>query len=290
MASRHMDEQSLDKYFDLIRDLPLLTVEEERSNGRSWQRDRNPEGLRKLVEGNLRFVVTVARRFQGMGLDLLDLISEGNLGLVEAAKRFDPERENKFLTYAVWWVRQAIFRALTEHGNKLRLPQKVAGQLGQLNRITHRLEQDLGRAPNVQDLVQASSFTLAEVERMQQLQQTISPMSTESSLGDSDLTLADQIEQTTEPSAMAVLDQESFLAQLHQGLGMLKEKERLIIHLHFGLDGREPATLEGIGQSFIPPISRERVRQIEAGAFKKIRESRKDLLSQFLAHGFATGA
>jgi len=285
-----MDDQSLDKYFDLIRDLPLLTAEEERSNGRSWQRDRNPDGLRKLVEGNLRFVVKVAQRFQGMGLDLLDLISEGNLGLVEAAKRFDPERENKFLTYAVWWVRQAIFRALTEHGNKIRLPQKVAGQLGQLNRLTHRLEQDLGRAPNVQDLVQGSTFTVAEVERMQQLQQTINPMSTEVSVGDSDLTLVDQIEQTTEPSAMEVLEQESFLDQLHHGLGLLKEKERLIILLHFGLDGREPATLEGIGQSFMPPISRERVRQIEAGAFKKMRESCKDLLSPFLQQKFATGA
>lgn len=290
MASRHLDEQSLDKYFDLIRDLPLLTVEEERANGRAWQRDRNPEGLRKLVEGNLRFVVKVARKFQGMGLDLLDLISEGNLGLVEAAKRFDPERENKFLTYAVWWVRQAIFRALTEHGSKIRLPQKVAGRLGQLNRIAHRLEQDLGRAPNVQDLVQASTFSVSEVEHMQRLQQTISPMSTELSVGDSDLTLVDQIEQTTEPSAMEVLDQEAFLDQLKLGLGMLKAKERLIIHLHFGLDGREPATLEGIGQSFMPPISRERVRQIEAGAFKKIRESCKDLLSQFLTEGFATGA
>lgn len=289
MASRLLDEQSLDKYFDLIRDLPLLTVEEERSNGRSWQRDRNAEGLRKLVEGNLRFVVTVARKFQGMGLDLLDLISEGNLGLVEAAKRFDPERENKFLTYAVWWVRQAIFRALTEHGAKIRLPQKVAQKLVHLNRIAHRLEQGLGRAPNVQDLVQASSFSVAEVERLQLLQRTISPMSTELSLGDSDLTLVDQIEQTTEPSAMETLDQEAFLDQLHLGLGMLKEKERLIIHLHFGLDGREPATLDGIGQSFIPPISRERVRQIEAEAFKKIRESRKDLLSQFLVQGVATG-
>ena len=106
MPQRHLEERSLDKYFDSIRDLPLLTAEQERINGRLWQRDRNPEGLRMLVEGNLRFVVKEARKFQGMGLDLLDLISEGNLGLIEAAKRFDPERENKFLTYASWWVRQ----------------------------------------------------------------------------------------------------------------------------------------------------------------------------------------
>jgi RNA polymerase primary sigma factor len=124
VPQRHLEERSLDKYFDSIRDLPLLTAEEERINGRLWQNDRNPEGLRYLVEGNLRFVVKEARKFQGMGLDLLDLISEGNLGLIEAAKRFDPERENKFLTYASWWVRQAIFHALAEHGSKIRLPRR----------------------------------------------------------------------------------------------------------------------------------------------------------------------
>ena len=104
MPQRHLEERSLDKYFDSIRGLPLLTADQERLYGRMWQKDRNPEGLRMLVEGNLRFVVKEARKFQGMGLDLLDLISEGNLGLIEAAKRFDPERENKFLTYASWWV------------------------------------------------------------------------------------------------------------------------------------------------------------------------------------------
>ena len=124
------------------------------------------------MEGNLRFVVKEARKFEGMGLDLLDLISEGNLGLIEAAKRFDPERQNKFLTYASWWVRQAIFHALAEHGNKIRLPQKVAGHLVQLNRVTQRLSQALGRTPMLQEIAEAASLSIEDVERYQLLQQT----------------------------------------------------------------------------------------------------------------------
>ena len=287
MPQRHLEERSLDKYFDSIRDLPLLTAEQERINGRLWQNDRDTEGLRMLVEGNLRFVVKEARKFQGMGLDLLDLISEGNLGLIEAAKRFDPTRENKFLTYASWWVRQAIFHALAEHGSKIRLPQKVAGHLVQLNRITHRLGQDLGRTPTVQDIVDASHFTSDEVERLQLLQQTTSTVSTEQGMGESDLTLGDSLEQNIEPSAMDTLDLESFHEQMRQCLGLLSDKERRIIALHFGLDSLDPMTLERIGQTFEPPISRDRVRQFEARAFMKIRDRRKVLLGQFLKGDFS---
>ena len=283
MPQRHLEERSLDKYFDSIRELPLLTAEEERLYGRMWQNDRNPEGLRMLVEGNLRFVVKEARKFQGMGLDLLDLISEGNLGLIEAAKRFDPERENKFLTYASWWVRQAIFHALAEHGSKIRLPQKVAGHLVQLNRITRRLGQELGRTPTTAEIVAVNpAFTPEEVERLLVLQQTTSIVSTEQGVGDSELTLGDSLEQSIEPSPMEAIDLESFLDQMRQGLDMLNEKERRIISLHFGLDGNEAMTLEKIGKAFVPPISRERVRQIEERAFLKIREKRKALLGQFL--------
>ncbi len=283
MPQRHLEERSLDKYFDSIRDLPLLKADEERKYGRMWQNDGNPEGLRYLVEGNLRFVVKEARKFQGMGLDLLDLISEGNLGLIEAAKRFDPERENKFLTYASWWVRQAIFHALAEHGSKIRLPQKVAGHLVQLNRITHRLGQDLGRPPTVADIVAAApQFTVEEVERLQLLQQTTTTVSTEQGMGESDLTLGDSLEQTIEPSPMEAMDNEAFQEQVRQSLAMLSEKERRILTLHFGLDGNDPMTLEKIGQSFDPGISRERVRQIEERAFGKIRDRRRVLLGQFL--------
>ncbi len=282
MPLRHLEERALDKYFDSIRHLPLLTPEEERINGHLWQDDRNPEGLRRLVEGNLRFVVKESRKFEGMGLDLLDLISEGNLGLIEAAKRFDPKRENKFLTYASWWVRQAIFHALAEHGSKIRLPQKVAGHLVQINRITHRLTQELGRNPTVQEISSASHFSAEEVERLQLLQQTTSTVSTEQGMGETDLTVGDSLEQAVEPSAMQTLDHEAFLQQMQACLNGLSEKERRILTLHFGLGGVEPMTLEQIGRTFDPPISRERVRQIEERAFSKIRERRREVLGQFL--------
>ncbi len=282
MPVRHLEERALDKYFDSIREMPLLTPEEERINGHLWQDDRNPEGLRRLVEGNLRFVVKEARKFEGMGLDLLDLISEGNLGLIEAAKRFDPTRENKFLTYASWWVRQAIFHALAEHGSKIRLPQKVAGHLVQLNRLTHQLAQRLGRSATVQEIADAGNFSVEEVERLQLLQQTTSTVSTEQGMGETDLTVGDSLEQEVEPSAMATLDQEAFHQQMQAVLDSLSEKERRIITLHYGLENREPMTLEQIGKAFTPPISRERVRQIEERAFVKIRDRRREILGQFL--------
>ncbi len=282
MPVRHLEERALDKYFDSIREMPLLTPEEERINGHLWQDERNPEGLRRLVEGNLRFVVKEARKFEGMGLDLLDLISEGNLGLIEAAKRFDPTRENKFLTYASWWVRQAIFHALAEHGSKIRLPQKVAGHLVQLNRLTHQLAQRLGRSATVQEIADAGNFSVEEVERLQLLQQTTSTVSTEQGMGETDLTVGDSLEQEVEPSAMAILDQEAFHQQMQAVLDSLSEKERRIITLHYGLENREPMTLEQIGKDFSPPISRERVRQIEERAFVKIRDRRREILGQFL--------
>ena len=282
MPLRHLEERALDKYFDSIREMPLLTVEEERKWGHLWQDERNPEGLRGLVEGNLRFVVKEARKFEGMGLDLLDLISEGNLGLIEAAKRFDPTRENKFLTYASWWVRQAIFHALAEHGSKIRLPQKVAGHLVQLNRLTNQLTQRLGRAVTVQEIAEAGHFSVEEVERLQLLQQTTSTISTEQPIGETDLTVGDSQEQMVEPSAMQTLDQEAFLHQMKLVLASLSEKERRILILHYGLENREPMTLEQIGRTFQPPISRERVRQIEERAFIKIRERRREVLGQFL--------
>jgi RNA polymerase primary sigma factor len=218
-----------------------------------------------------------------MGLDLLDLISEGNLGLIEAAKRFDPERQNKFLTYASWWVRQAIFHALSAHGSKIRMPQKVAGQLVQLSRVTQKLNQRLGRAPLLQEIAQTAGLTVEEVQRLQLLQQTTYTVSTEQGVGgDTDLTVGDSLEQEVEPSAMQTMDQESFVQQIEASLAALSEKERKIISLHFGLNGDTPMTLDQIGKMFDPPISRERVRQLEGRAFSRIRESRRDVLGGFL--------
>jgi RNA polymerase primary sigma factor len=158
----------------------------------------------------------------------------------------------------------------------------VAGHLVQLNRVTQRLSQELGRTPLQQEIADAAHLSLEEVERLQLLQQTTSTVSTEQGLGDSDLTVGDSLEQEVEPSAMHTLNQEAFLEQIEASLASLSEKERTIISLHFGLNGDDPLTLEQIGKRFDPPISRERVRQLEERAFARIRERRREVLGGFL--------
>jgi RNA polymerase primary sigma factor len=161
----------------------------------------------------------------------------------------------------------------------------VAGHLVHLNRVTQKLSQALGRTPMLQEIAQAACLSIEDVERYQLLQQTTSTVSTEQGLGDSDLTVGDSLEQEVEPSAMHTMDQEAFLEQIEVSLAALSEKERTIISLHFGIGGEDPLTLEQIGRRFDPPISRERVRQLEERAFARIRERRREVLGGFLRGG-----
>jgi RNA polymerase primary sigma factor len=154
-----------------------------------------------------------------------------------------------------------------------------------LNRVTQKLSQALGRTPMLQEIAQAACLSIEDVERYQLLQQTTSTVSTEQGLGDSDLTVGDSLEQEVEPSAMHTMDQEAFLEQIEVSLAALSEKERTIISLHFGIGGEDPLTLEQIGRRFDPPISRERVRQLEERAFARIRERRREVLGGFLRGG-----
>lgn len=250
-----------------------------------WQRDHNPEGLQRLIESNLRFVIKEAKRFQGLGLDLIDLISEGNLGLIEAAKRFDPERKTKFLSYASLWIRQAIFHALAENGAKIRLPEKLAAQLYQLDRIIQRLQQSLGYKPSVDEVAGASKFSAKDVQKLLMVQQAIRPISTEHTVSGSDISVADTLEQQIDPSAAETLEREAYLNRLKFGLAMLNEREKRIIELHYGINGNQPMALEKIGKTFSPPLSREYVRQLESRAFNKIRKNDKGLAFHFLSGG-----
>lgn len=280
VASGYKD--SLAPYFRTIQALPLLTIEEEQRFGCMWQVDRDLGGLHALVEGNYRFVIREARKFRGLGLDILDLVSEGNLGLIEAAKRFDPFRENRFLTYASWWIRQAFFHALAEHGSRIRLPQKVSRQLLQLNRLTAALSEEFNRPPTVAEIVERGRFTAEEVDRLQELAYYSEGFGSGSDAWEPAGIDPDSLEQDVEPPAGSILDQESFLEQVKASLAALSQKERLILELHYGLHDREPVTLEQIGRAFIPPISRERVRQLEERAFEKIRIRNGEVLALFL--------
>jgi RNA polymerase primary sigma factor len=283
LAIRPFEDNTLDKYFDSIRRLPLLSAEEEKLYAEMWQNDRNPEGIQRLIEGNLRFVVKEAKKFQGLGLELIDLVSEGNLGLIDAAKRFDPKRNTKFVTFATLLIKQSIFRALAENGSKIRLPEKLVQKQFQLGRVIQRLEQVLGRSPNIQEIADSSKFLSSEIEKLLIIRQAITYISTDQIMGDDNTTVGDTLEQNVAPDAMESLEQEAFLNKLKFGLSMLSEKERRIIELHYGLNENPPMSYEKIGTAFSPALGREYVRKLERQAFAKIRKNYGEMLSHFLS-------
>ena len=277
--------EPLDFYYRTLSELPLLTKEEEDSFGRLWQEKHDQRGINGLVEGNLRFVVKEARKFRGLGLDLPDLISEGNLGLIAAAMRFDPMRENRFLTYAGWWVRQSIFRALKEHGQSIRLPDKVSNLVRQLARETQALNQRYGRVATRLEIAASMSIDVITVERLQQLQLMLAVFPINEHLVDLGITdVIDGIgcELETDETAFNIVEEEAFFGELNASLCTLSEKERSIISLRFGFGDDEPMTLDQIGKLFTPSCSRERIRQLEERALSRILERRRRFLSCFL--------
>ena len=216
-------------------------------------------------------MVSYAKRYRGLGMSFLDLIHEGTLGLMEAAKRFDPERNVKFISYAVWWVRQAIFHALSEHARVFRLPQKLSGQVSRL-RPRARAEGELERMPTTAELAERTALPPAEVEQL--LLAAGDDVSLSAAVGeDGSLELGDTLEQDSVPSAELELIRSSFERQIQGMVSGLDEKEREVIRMRFGLDGEEPQTLQEIGEAL--GLSRERIRQIESKAKEKLRRSRE---------------
>ena len=261
---------SLNAYIREISRFKPLTADEEKDLGRRIQRGDH-KALQRLVEANLRFVVSYAKRYRGLGLSFLDLIHEGTLGLIEAAKRFDPERNVKFISYAVWWVRQAIFHALSEHTRVFRLPQKLSGQISKVGSARQQLTTELNRSPTNEEVAEKTSLSLQEVEDL--LKVAGDDLSLSSAVGeDGTLELGDTLEQETIPSVELELMKSSFEAQIRRAmLEELDEKEQGVIKMRFGLDGEEPRTLQEIGEEL--GLSRERIRQIESKAKEKLRRS-----------------
>jgi len=267
---RAVSGDSLNAYIREISRFKPLSGDEEKELGRRIQRGDH-KALQRLVEANLRFVVSYSKRYRGLGLSFLDLIHEGTLGLIEAGKRFDPERNVKFISYAVWWVRQAIFHALSEHTRVFRLPQKLSGQISRVGNARQQLTSELNRSPTNEEVAEKTSLSLQEVEEL--LKVAGDDLSLSSTVGeDGTLELGDTLEQETIPSVELELMRSSFEEQIRRAmLEELDEKEQGVIKMRFGLDGEEPRTLQEIGEEL--GLSRERIRQIESKAKEKLRRS-----------------
>lgn len=261
----------LKRYLREISKFPLLKPEEEKDLGARIQSGER-EALQRLVESNLRFVVSFAKKYRGWGLSFQDLINEGNIGLIEAAKRFDPGKGVKFITYAVWWIRQAIIHALSEQGGPFRIPQKQANLLYNIHKTIAAMTPLLERPPTPGEVAEELDVPRENVEILMQAETEDLPLESASD-EDSDFQLLDKIEQFTMPPVDQNLMEESFKKLLSGMLHDLDDKERQVLVLRFGLDGREPHTLKEVGDQL--GLSRERIRQIETQALRKLRLNKK---------------
>ena len=261
----------LSRYFSEIREYPLLTKDEELALAEGVKQG-NRAALNELIESNLSFVVKVSIEYRNLGLPFEDLLNEGNIGLIEAAKRYDPGKNVKFITYAVWWVRQAIIHALSDQSGAFRLPQKQANLLYRIGKAQSTLRSELQRAPTAQEVAERIEATLEEVTALLQVADdniSLSAVIDE----EHEFHLSDKLEQETIPAADFVFLRQSLRRHITQALGDLDEKEERVLRLRFGLDGSDPKTLKEIGEMM--NLSRERIRQIEAQALDKLHRSQK---------------
>ena len=271
-------DDTLAAYLHRIVRIPLLSKEEELGLGRQIQQG-DERAFRKLVEANLRFVVKVATRYQGCGLSLLDLINEGNLGLLEAARRYSPDRGVKFITYAVWWIRQAIMQALAAGGGAVRLPIRKARLASKIREVRSDMEQAQQQEPSNDSIEEALDLQPGEMEEILRGLGMQASLTTD---GESGEPLGLELAQTSAiPSADQDLVRHAFREEVERMLGDLKPRERRVIELRFGLGAEEPQTLEEVGRRL--KLSRERVRQIEERSKQKLRRlARTRNLKEFL--------
>ncbi|MCH8286305.1 sigma-70 family RNA polymerase sigma factor [candidate division KSB1 bacterium] len=273
------ENQSLDKYLQEIGEVPLLAPEEEIHLARRIKIN-DQEALEKLTKANLRFVVSVAKQYQNQGLTLGDLINEGNLGLIKAAKRFDETRGFKFISYAVWWIRQSILQALAEQSRVVRLPLNRVGALNKIGKAFSNLEQEFEREPSASEIAEELEMTPFEVSDTLKISGRHLSMDAPFNQGE-DNRLLDVIKNDRQPPPDSLLMQESLRKEVDRALSTLTKREAEVVKLYFGLDQEHPLTLEEIGEQF--SLTRERVRQIKEKAIKRLRHaSRSRALRTYL--------
>ncbi len=263
------ENQTIDKYLQEIGKVDLLTPEEEIELAIKV-RENDQKSLEKLIKANLRFVVSVAKQYQNQGLSLGDLINEGNLGLIKAAKRFDPTRGFKFISYAVWWIRQSILQALAEQSRIVRLPLNRVGALNKIGKKFSELEQEFEREPSPSEIAEQLDMSLYEVDKTLQISGRHLSVDQPFVQGE-DNKLLDVMADDNQLPPDYTLMKESLRAEVERALKSLTDREAEVIRLYFGIEREHPLTLEEIGEKF--NLTRERVRQIKEKAIRRLRHA-----------------
>ena len=266
-------------YLNEIGQIPLLDAEEEKELGRRSV-DGDEEARRRLEEGNLRLVVSIAKHYTGRGIPLMDLIQEGNLGLIKAVEKFDYHKGYKFSTYATWWIRQAITRAIADQARTIRIPVHMVETINKLIRVSRQLLQELGREPLPEEIAKEMDMPVERVREILKISQE--PVSLETPIGEEeDSHLGDFIQDDNVPVPAEAAAQTLLKEQLDEVLDTLTEREQKVLRLRFGMNDGRARTLEEVGREF--DVTRERIRQIEAKALRKLRHpSRSRKLRDYL--------
>ncbi|MCK6602576.1 MAG: sigma-70 family RNA polymerase sigma factor [Bacteroidetes bacterium] len=273
------ESASLDRYLQEIGRVELLSPDEEIDLAVRIK-DGDQIALEKLTKANLRFVVSVAKQYQNQGLSLGDLINEGNLGLIKAAKRFDETRGFKFISYAVWWIRQSILQALAEQSRIVRLPLNRVGALNKIGKAFSNLEQEFEREPNAEEIAEQLDMTQSDVAETLKIAGRHLSVDAPFAQGE-DNRLLDVLANDHQPSPDSSLEVESLKIEIERALSTLSEREAEVIRLYFGLNREHSLTLEEIGERF--SLTRERVRQIKEKAIRRLRHaSRSKALKSYL--------
>ncbi|MBR3980871.1 MAG: RNA polymerase sigma factor RpoD/SigA [Bacteroidales bacterium] len=273
------DTPSLDKYLHEIGKVDLISAEEEVELAKKIK-DGDQRALEKLIKANLRFVVSVSKQYQNQGLSLPDLINEGNLGLIKAAQRFDETRGFKFISYAVWWIRQSILQALAEQARIVRLPLNKIGNINKINKTLSTLEQEFEREPTAEEIASEMDCSARDVK--ESMKNSGRHISMDAPLSQSEEgTLYDVLDNKDTPSPDQTLMLESLRKEIDRAISTLTEREANIIRMYFGIGQKNPSTLEEIGTEL--GLTRERVRQIKEKAVRRLKQTaRSKILKSYL--------
>jgi RNA polymerase primary sigma factor len=274
LKGTRFDEDSISLYLKEISNYPLLTPAEEVSLAISFKSGEQ-KAIERMVLCNLRFVVSIAKKYQNLGVSLSDLINEGNIGLIRAARKFDETKGVRFITYAVWWIKQAIIQYLSEQSRIVRIPLNKASAMFKMEKMLNKLAQELGRAPTTQEIMQGIDMTADEINEMLPLYQPQYSLDSSSNPQD-DIVLLNSIPDEKTPGPMDGVFKSDLNESIEAMLSTIKEREARILRFYFGLDNTEPMTLEEIGEIF--GVTRERVRQIKEKAIKQLKQANRDKL------------